>query len=155
MEQENESAQEVVVEQEEQTAEETNNVTLSKAEFTKLQRKAIAYDVTKKQQPKEEIINRSITPRDILRSDEMKLSREGYSEDQIEFIMQNGGRKVLEDKNSLVTLAIQTAREQARAEDAANRTSGASQLSEVELKFTPEQLANIPTAELEKILPHA
>lgn len=154
MEQENESAQEVVVEQEEQTAEETNNVTLSKAEFTKLQRKAIAYDVNKKQ-PKEEIISKSITPRDILQSEEMKLYREGYDEKQIEFIMHNGGRKVLEDKNSPVSVAISALREQAKAEDAANRTQEGSQLSEVERKFTPEQLANMPTAELEKVLPHA
>lgn len=154
MEQENESAQEVVVEQEEQTAEDTNSVTLSKAEFTKLQRKAIAYDVNKKQ-PKEEIISKSITPRDILQSEEMKLYREGYDEKQIEFIMHNGGRKVLEDKNSPVSVAISALREQAKAEDAANRTQEGSQLSEVERKFTPEQLANMPTAELEKVLPHA
>ena len=62
MEQENESAQEVVVEQEEQTTDELNlteetpqeeSVTISKAEFTKLKRKAIAYD-SKKEEVKSE-----------------------------------------------------------------------------------------------------
>lgn len=59
MEEENVQAQEEVVEQEEQTSEEIDsteetqeeNITLTKAEFTRMQRKAMAYDANKSKKP--------------------------------------------------------------------------------------------------------
>lgn len=158
MENENENAQEVVVEQEEQTTEGQgqDQITLSKAEYNKLTRKAIAYDTTKKQ-PKEIINNNpSLKPIDILRDDAFKLYREGYDEKEIDVIINNGGRKILEDKDNPITLGIAARMEQRRAEQAVNGTSNSSsQLSEVERKYTPEMLKNMSTKELENILPHA
>lgn len=157
MEQENVDAQEVVVEQEEQTTEGqgSDQISLSKSEFTRLQRKAIAYDAAKKQ-PKSEITNNSsLRPVDILRDDAFKLYREGYDEEDIDLILKNGGRDVLKNENSALTLGLKAKMEQKRAENAAGMTSGGSQLSDIERKYTPEQLKNMDTKELEKILPHA
>lgn len=110
----------------------------------------------KKDKPKEPIINNpSVTPKDILKSDEFVLHRMGYDETEIEVIMNNGGKKILEDKNSPITLGIHASREQRGAEDASSRANSSSQLSEVERKYTPEQLQGMTAAELSKILPHA
>lgn len=110
----------------------------------------------KKEKPTEPIINNpSVTPTDILRSDEFSLHRMGYDETEIEAIMKNGGKKILEDKSNPVTLGIVAHREQRGAEEAASKVQGSSQLSEVERKYTPDQLRNMTSAELSKILPHA
>lgn len=109
----------------------------------------------KKEKPAEIINNPSVTPKDILKSDEFVLHRMGYDETEIEVIMNNGGKKVLEDKSSPITLGIQASREQRGAEDASSKVNSSSQLSEVERKFTPEHLKNMSAAELSKILPHA
>lgn len=99
--------------------------------------------------------NSSMTPMDILRDDAFKLYRMGYDEKEIDVIIKNGGMKVLEDKDSPITLGIQARKEQRAAEDAGSRLNSSSQLSEVERKYTPEQLQNMSAAELSKILPHA
>ena len=83
------------------------------------------------------------------------LRLDGYSKEEVDFIIKNGGRKVLEDKTSYVTIALNTKREQARAESEANKVSDSSNLSEVERKHTPEQLKNMSAKELEELLPHA
>ena len=101
-----------------------------------------------------EIIN-SPKPMDILRDDVFKLYREGYTEDEIDLIMRNGGRKVLENESSPLTLGLKASREQRNAEIAAGQTSDSSSLSEVERKYTPEQLRNMTPKELENILPKA
>ncbi len=101
--------------------------------------------------------NPSTAPKaiDILRDDAFKLYREGYDEKEIDAIMNNGGRKILEDKDNPVTLGIIARKEQRQAEDASHKVQGSSQLSEVERKYTPEQMRNMSAAELSKILPHA
>ncbi len=100
--------------------------------------------------------NPSLKPLDILRDDAFKLYREGYDEKEIDAIMNNGGRKILEDKDNPITLGIEARKQQRSAEQAVNATSNSSsQLSEVERKYTPEMLKNMSTKELEKILPHA
>lgn len=83
------------------------------------------------------------------------LRLDGYSKDEVKWILQNGGRKSLEDPNSFVSIAIKTKREQTRAEQAASAVADTSQMSEIERRFTSEQLANMSVKELEKILPHA
>lgn len=89
-------------------------------------------------------------------SDEViDLRLDGFSKDEVEFIIKNGGRKILDDKNSYVSIALNTRREQRRAEEAASKVADTSQMSEIERKYTPEQLANMSVADLEKILPHA
>lgn len=85
----------------------------------------------------------------------LDLRLEGYSKQDVEFIMRNGGRKSLEDKNSLTYLAIQQKKEQERAERAASQTVDSSSVSEVERKYTTEQLNNMSVSDLEKILPRA
>jgi len=72
----------------------------------------------------------------------LDLRLEGYSKSDVEFIMKNGGRKTLEDKNSLVAIAINQKKEQERAERASSQTVDTSSMSEVERKYTPEQLNN-------------
>lgn len=88
MENENEQAQDGVIEQEETTqeeiveetpeVEEPETVTLSKSEFTKLKRKAIAYD-SPKQTQKENLNN----PNPLL-SEELKLIARGLSDEAID-----------------------------------------------------------------------
>jgi len=96
-----------------------------------------------------------ITPPADIEDERLELRLQGYSKDDVKFIMQNGGSKILEDKNSLVSIALNTRREQRRAEQAAQQTTNTAGLSEVERKYTPEQLKNMTAKELEKILPHA
>lgn len=162
MENENENAQVDVVEQEEQTSDDTSLeeetqeeevITIPKKDFTRMERKARAYEATKQTKP---IINNQSIPKpsDILKAEEFKLYRMGYSETEIDLIMHNGGMKILEDKNNPIVVGLSATREQRKAEDLASQTSGSSsQLSEVERKYTAEQLANMTSAELEKILP--
>ncbi|NBW09213.1 MAG: hypothetical protein EBR82_14435 [Caulobacteraceae bacterium] len=85
----------------------------------------------------------------------LDLRLEGFSKSEVEFIMKNGGRKALEDKNSLTAIAIQQKKEQDRAERAASQAVDNSSMSEVERKFTTEQLRNMSASDLEKLLPHA
>lgn len=111
----------------------------------------------KKEKPQTIIKEESqkLNPLDILRDDAFKLYREGYEEEDIELILKNGGRKILEDKGNALTLGLQAKREQRLAEQAANQTNTSGGSSEVERKYTPEQLANMSRKELEAILPHA
>jgi len=81
------------------------------------------------------------------------LRLDGYSKAEVEWIMQNGGRKALEDKTSYTAIAINAKREQQRAEEAASQTTNTAGLSELERKYTTEQLANMSVKELEAILP--
>ncbi len=113
----------------------------------------------KKEKTAEPVItnNTSTAPNamDILRDDAFKLYREGYDETEIDVIMKNGGRKILEDKDSPITLGILARKEQRGAEDASSMVNSKSQLSEVERKYSPDQLRNMTADELSKILPHA
>lgn len=81
----------------------------------------------------------------------IELKTEGYSEDEITFLQQNGGRKALE--NDYVKNTIKLMRDQKAAEAATVETDGGK--SEVEKKYTDEQLRAMSTDELAKILPHA
>lgn len=79
---------------------------------------------------------------------------DGFSKKEVEWVMANGGRKALDDANSLVSIAIKASREQSKAEAAASATRDTTGLSEVERKYTLEQMAVMPLSDLEKILPH-
>lgn len=83
------------------------------------------------------------------------MIRQGYTRADAEFIQKNGGRKAMEDPNSYVNLALRTLKEQRTAEQAASQASATSGQTEIERKYTPEQLKNMSVAELEKLLPHA
>lgn len=81
--------------------------------------------------------------------------REGYTREDVKFIMANGGRKALENPQSHVSIALKGVAEQRRAEQEASKASDKSGMSEVERKYTPEQLKAMSAADLAKILPHA
>jgi hypothetical protein len=83
------------------------------------------------------------------------LRLDGYTKDEVAFILKNGGRKTLEDKNSYVSIAINARKEQARAEAEANKVVDTSGLSEVERKYTPDMMKNMSLDELKKIVPKA
>lgn len=83
------------------------------------------------------------------------LRLDGYSKPEVEWIMKNGGRKALEDVTSYTAIAINTKREQSRAEQAASQVADTTGQSEIERKYTREQLANMSVKELEAILPRA
>jgi hypothetical protein len=95
-------------------------------------------------------------PLDLIKSEEMKLFREGYNEDEIDLIMKNGGRKVLENENNPLTLGIKIAREQRDAEIAASKaTSTSSGNDPILSKVSLDDLKNMTAEEMAKILPHA
>lgn len=83
----------------------------------------------------------------------IELRLDGYSKDEVEFIMRNGGRKALDD--DMVKAALQVKREQRKAEEEASKIPDTSGMTDVERKYTPEQLENMSVEELEKILPKA
>jgi len=93
-------------------------------------------------------------PSDILKADEFKLYRMGYTEAEIDLIMHNGGAKILEDKANPLVLGLQAAKEQRGAEDAASRVTDSSGLSDIERKFTEQDMRNMKKEDLEKLIPH-
>lgn len=95
-----------------------------------------------------------IKPSDILKADEFKLYRAGYNENEIDMIMHNGGAKILEDKTNPLVLGLQASKEQRGAEDAASRVMDTSGLSDIERKYTEQDMRNMKKEELEALLPH-
>jgi soluble cytochrome b562 len=93
-------------------------------------------------------------PSDILKADEFKLYRAGYTESEIDLIMHNGGAKILEDKKNPLVMGLIAAKEQRGAEDAASRTSDSSGLSDIERKYTEQDMRNMTKEDLEKLIPH-
>lgn len=94
----------------------------------------------------------STKPSDILKADEFKLYRQGYTESEIDLIMHNGGMKTLTDEKSPLTLGLRVAREQRGAEEAAGQVSDKSGQSEVERKYTPEQMRNMKKEDLANLI---
>jgi hypothetical protein len=97
----------------------------------------------------------TVSPTDILDSDEFSLYREGYTNDEIKLIMRNGGRKALSDDKSPLVLGLQVAREQRKAEEASSNTSGTAGQSEVERKYTVEQMKNMKAEDLANLIGYA
>ena len=163
MENENEEvqAQEEVVEQEEQQQEEVESyeeeqsepeeesVTLTKAEFNKLNRRAKAYVATKETKQEETKLPTKATYSDE-KLERMELRLDGYSADEVDEIMALGGQKVL--KSKLVQSAIKAMRDEKKSKDA---DANFSAKSPVYKKYTQDDLKNMSAKELEKILPKA
>lgn len=158
MENENEQAQEEVVEQEEQTSEETteetqeetqeeenDSITLSKAEYTKLNRQAIAYKAIKAQPEKKAPVQTSAIPSE--RIEKLELLADGYSKDEVDAIMELGGTKVLGSK--LVQSAIQLMRKEKKSNDAKVVPNSKAPIYK---KFTQEDMNKMSASEMEKIL---
>ena len=102
--------------------------------------------------PKADISETTQKPSDILKADEFKLYRQGYTEAEIDLIMHNGGMKALSDEKSPLTLGLRVAREQRSAEEAAGQVSDKSGQSEVERKYTPEQMRNMKKEDLANLI---
>lgn len=155
METENEQVlEDVVVQEEESTPEEDivieegtpedDSITLTKSEYKKLQRKAIAYDVTKdNSKPKES--SYQVTPETLER---IELRQDGYSKEEVEAIMELGGNKAL--KNPIVKSAIDAMRSKAKG---AESNQSLNSKSPVYKKFTQGDLKGMTSKELEAILP--
>ena len=84
-----------------------------------------------------------------------EMIQQGYTKSDADFIARNGGRESMQDPNSYVSIALRTLREQRTAEQASSATAQGVGMSEIERKYTPEQLKNMSVKELEAILPHA
>ena len=93
-------------------------------------------------------------PYNILEDEVADLIFEGYKKDEVKFILANGGRKALDDKDSYVSLAIKAKKDQSRVEDAVSQTSSKGFVASGGKKYTEEQLKNMSVEEMEKVLPH-
>ena len=91
----------------------------------------------------------------ILDDEAVDLRLDGYSKDEVSFILLNGGRKALEKKDSYVSIAISAKQEQRKAEEESSKAKDTSQMVGTTKKYTLEQLNKMSKKELEKILPHA
>jgi len=93
--------------------------------------------------------------------DRVELRLQGYSKDEVETIMQNGGVQALQDPQSILSLGIKARREQAAAEKAASEATGTGSSIERELKLTDiprnASLGDLrkSVAEMEAKLPYA
>lgn len=79
----------------------------------------------------------------------LELKVEGYSPEEIDFIQEHGGKKALE--NPIVKRVLGEMKEERQAEAA--QVTSSSNKSEFERKYSTEDLRNMSTEELEKILP--
>lgn len=109
----------------------------------------------KKEKP-QVITNKAETkPYNILEDEVADLILDGYTKEETKFILANGGRKVLENKDSYVSVAINTKREQKKIENAVSQTSNKGYVSTGGKTYTEEQLKNMTVEEMEKVLPRA
>lgn len=89
------------------------------------------------------------------------LRLDGYSKEEVAFIMANGGRRALEDKTSYVAIAVNARRDQLAAEKAASQTDtsgGEDSLSVNNFRLPKEPSVHDlkkSIADMEKSLPHA
>ncbi len=128
----------------EEVADET--VSLSKTEFNKLKRKAIAYDSHKVGNvPKQRSEETTIVTKEQL--ERLELRQDGYSKEEVDEIMSLGGSKVLNSK--LIQSAIRAMRDDKKSKDASERPNSK---SPVYKKYTQEDLSKMTSAEMEKIL---
>lgn len=83
--------------------------------------------------------------------EDLELKVEGFSDEEVAFLKPLGGREAM--KSPHVKAAIETIRAQKKAE--ANIPEGDSGKSDIERKYTQEQLRGMSAEELYKILPKA
>lgn len=149
-------AEEIVEEVvEEEVTEETPEPTEPEIDWQKRALEAEALIVKQKQKAKKQPITNTVSDTDSKLWEIAEMIQEGYTKADADFISKNGGKEALADPNSYVSVALRSIREQRRAENAASQTNNQTGVSEVERKYTPEQLSNMSAEELEKILPHA
>ena len=81
--------------------------------------------------------------------EKLELIARGYSDDEIDFVLRNGGKKGLE--NPFVKSALDSLRTQRKAEQASELESSSSK-SDISKRYTDEQLSKMSVSQLEKIL---
>lgn len=113
--------------------------------------KKLSKDITKPDAAHEQS-PRELKPSDILRADEFKLYRAGYTESEIDLIMKNGGMEALKNEKSPLVLGLKVAKEQRQAEEAASRAQDTSGASELERKYSKADLEKMKPEEIEKVL---
>lgn len=158
MENEETYVQEEFVEQEEQNSEEVvdtqdtqeetqeeETITLSKSDFTKLKRQAIAYQSSKKETDKATKPAQESYSSD--RLDRIELKSEGYSTEEIDAIMDLGGIQVL--NKPIVQNAIKAMRQEKKSKDVSVNLNSKSPVFK---KYTQEDLSKMSSKELEKVL---
>lgn len=82
------------------------------------------------------------------RFERLELRQEGYTNEQISFILKNGGRQALEDP--YVKMAIERDREEKRATESV--AMNVSSKSAIERKYSQAELANMSSDEMEAVL---
>lgn len=95
-------------------------------------------------------LGQAVAPSDE-RFERLELKTEGFTDEEIEFIKPYGGKKALD--NPYIKTALETMREKHKAENAVVDVD--TNKSDIEKKFTEDQLRNLPLDELEKLLPKA
>lgn len=80
----------------------------------------------------------------------LELKTDGYSNDEIDYLMKMGGKDAL--SNPIIAKSIEVMRSDKKADDAIPEGSAHSPIFQ---KKTAEDLSNMSVAELEKILPKA
>lgn len=81
--------------------------------------------------------------------EETRLAARGYNDDEIRFIMRNGGSEALNDK--YVQASLKTMRDEQETTDA---TPSGEKKSPVYKNYTADELQGMSSKELEKLVPH-
>ena len=123
---------------------------LAEAEKAKAQILARAKAAEAKLKTASPAVEKTPTPTATINDEVFDLRMDGYTKDEVKFIINNGGRQAL-DSNPYVKKAVEFMKEQRLAESAIPSNNGAK--SDVEKKFTEAQLNNMSVEELLKILP--
>lgn len=118
-------------------------IQLSRADYNRLKRKAIAYDSVKQTAKKAPVQTEDKDER----FERLELRTEGYSKEEIDEIMALGGTKVLNSK--LVQSAIKALRAENKSRDAKEPLNSKSPVFK---KFTQDDLSKMSAKDMEKIL---
>jgi len=92
--------------------------------------------------------NQSSPTSDDERFERLELKTEGFSSQEVDFLMQNGGRKALDNK--IVMAGIEAIRKEQKSKEATPTGTGKSTVYQ---KYTEADLRKMPAEELEKIIP--
>lgn len=116
-------------------------------EYKKYADRMAAENKRLKQRPSDDITNTetSSIPSDVTeRLDRQELMIKGYSDDEVDFLMQNGGKAAL--ANPIVTEAIKSIRNKAKSKEATPTGTGKSPIFQ---QYGEKDLWRMPLSELE------
>ena len=127
-------------------------VTQNRRLYARLKKKKPASaDPATPAKPAEQQTPPAAKPEDDKWREAMELKTDGYSSEEVAFIQKNGGRAAIDDP--FVKAALESIRNQKKAEAA--QVAGAAPKSDVEKQYTDQQLREMKTEDLEKLLPKA